>query len=74
MIRNGTYYLFDCMDGEIGDRLLTIEELTQAMTLSNVTYTEKDAKRIAMDYEATLYRYVILYGEVKERKMLYEAW
>lgn len=71
---NGTYFLFDCMDGQIGDRLLTLEELRQAMTWKNVTYTEKDAKRIAMDYEATLYRYKYVDGELKENEMLYEVW
>ena len=71
---NGTYYLFDCLDGVIGDRLLTLEELRQAMTWGNVTYTEKDAQRIAMDYEATLYRYKYIDGEVKESKMLYDPW
>ena len=71
---NGTYYLFDCLDGVIGDRLLTLEELRQAMTWENVTYTEKDVKRIAMDYEATLYRYKYIDGEVKESKMLYDPW
>lgn len=71
---NGTYYLFDCMDGVIGDQLLTLEELKEKMTWSNVTYTEKDAKRIAMDYEAILFRYEYLDGNVKERKMIYDAW
>ena len=46
----------------------------EAMTWENVTYTEKDAKRIAMDYEATLYRYKYIDGEVKESKMLYDPW
>lgn len=71
---NGTYYLFECMDGVIGNRLLTLEELRQAMTWENVTYTEKDAKRIAMDYEAILYRYEFIDGELKEIEMIYEAW
>lgn len=71
---NGTYYLFDCLDGVIGDRLLTLEELRQAMTWENVTYTEKDAKRIAIYYEATLYRYKYKGGEVKESKILYDPW
>ena len=71
---NGTYYLFDCLDGVIGDRLLTLEELRQAMTWENVTYTEKDAKRIATYYEATLYRCKHKDGEVKERKVLYDPW
>ena len=71
---NGKYYLFDCLDGVIGDRLLTLEELRQAMTWENVTYTEKDAKRIAAYYEATLYRYKYIDGEVKESKMLYDPW
>ena len=42
---NGTYYLFDCLDGVIGNRLLTLEELRQVMTWENVTYTEKDAEK-----------------------------
>ena len=71
---NGTYYLFDCLDGVIGDRLLTLEELRQAMTCENVTYTEKDAKRIAMYYEATLYKYKYIDGEVKKSKMLHDPW
>ena len=44
------------------------------MTWENVTYTEKDAKRIAMDYEAILYRYEYIDGEVKESKTLYDPW
>lgn len=54
---NGTYYLFDCL-------------IRQAMTREKVT--EKDAKRIAMDHKATLYRYEYKDGEVKEIKKLYD--
>lgn len=61
---NGTFYLFDCLDGIIGDRLLTLSEL---YALENGQrpgeYTEKEAVRLAQDYEATLYRYEYEDGE-----------
>lgn len=73
-MKNGIYYLFDCLDGIIGDRLLTLEELRDLMTRENVTYTEKDARRIAGDYEATLIRYEYKDGEVVNEKTLYDPW
>lgn len=72
---NGTFYLFDCLDGIIGDRLLTLSEL---YALENGQrpgeYTEKEAVRLAQDYEATLYRYEYEDGERVASATIYDPW
>lgn len=69
---DGVYYLFDCLDGLIGDKLLTLEELRGIMTNDPRPYTEKDAKEIAYNYEAELYRYTYKDGKEVECKKLVE--
>lgn len=69
---DGVYYLFDCLDGVIGDKLLTLEELRELMTRDPRPYTEKDAKEIACNYEAELYRYTYKDGKEVECKKLVE--
>lgn len=71
----GDYYFFDCLDGNIGDKLLTLKELKEIMTNEDVEFTEKKAIQIARDYEATLYKYTFNEdGEQINRVMLYESW
>lgn len=67
---NGVYYLFDCLDGDLGDKFLTLEELHDLMTKDPRPFTERDAIRIARNYEADLYRYTYVNGEKKEVKQL----
>lgn len=69
-VLNGVYYLFDCLDGSIGDELLTLEELSQRMNGGRQAYTEQDAKHIASDYEAELHRYTYKDGVEIEHKQL----
>ena len=71
---NGTYYYFDCLDGLLGDRYLTIEEVRELMTNEKINYTEEDLKQIATNYEATLFRYEYKDGEEISHKRLYDCW
>ena len=52
------YYFFDCLDGGLSDKYLTAQELAKYIGASE-PITEKQIKRIAANYEATLYRYEI---------------
>ena len=70
----GTFYLFDCLDGMIGDRLLTLSELFEIENRKPGEYTEKQAVRIAQNYEATLYRYEYENGERVASATLYDPW
>lgn len=72
-MKDGIYYLFDCLDGDLGDRLLTADQVREIMTFEPITYTEKDLKRIAADYEATLYRYEYKDGKEISSKVLYDC-
>jgi hypothetical protein len=69
---NGVYYFFECLDGVIGDRLITLEELRECLTTDPTPLTEKDAISIAKNYEADLYRYTYRDGEKVESKQLVE--
>ena len=71
---NGTYYLFDCLDGIIGDRLLTLSQLYELENRKPGEYTEQEAKRLAQNYEAVLYRYEYQGGEVVDSATLYDPW
>jgi len=53
------YYFFDCLDGVLSDRYLTARELAELMTGAADPLSEKEIKRIAANYEATLYRYTM---------------
>ena len=53
------YYFFDCLDGTLSDRYLTARELAELTGAASDTLTEKEIKRIARNYEATLYRYTL---------------
>ena len=54
------YYYFDCLDGLIGDNYFTFEEVEKLIKKKSSIegpITEKHIKRVAANYEATLYRY-----------------
>lgn len=51
---DGVYYLFDCLDGLIGDKLLTLEELRAIMTNDPRPYTEK-AYTAILDNDSVYY-------------------
>lgn len=69
----GTFYLFDCLDGMLGGRYWSLEELNEALKPSEPnTFTESTARRIAQNYEAELYRCTIEGGEVSESVCLYD--
>ena len=72
-VLNGTYYLLDCLDGIIGDKLLTPEGLHELMDGKRETYSEKEILSIARDYEESLYRYEYKKGREIESKCLYEC-
>jgi hypothetical protein len=63
---DGTYYLLDCLDGIIGDTLLTATELSNRLYGQDRGLTERDIKHIAADYEAELHRYIYRDGEEVE--------
>ena len=67
---NGVYYLFDCLDGDIGEELLTDNEISKRLYGQEKELTENDIKNIAADYEAELYRYIYEDGEEIEHKQL----
>ena len=52
------YYFFDCLDGVLSDRYLTAKDLAELAGAAD-PLTEKEIKRIAANYEATLYRYTM---------------
>lgn len=72
-MKDGIYYLFDCLDGIIGDRLLTAGQVRELMTGKPEPYSERELKRIAADYEATLYRYEYRNGEQISETVLYDC-
>ena len=51
------FYYLDCMDGIIGEKMLTAAELNKLETGGTGEMSEKDIKRLAANYEASLYRY-----------------
>lgn len=67
---NGTYYYFDCMDGIIGEALLTPQEISKRLYGQDRGLTETDIKRISADYEAELHRYTFTDGSITEHKQL----
>ena len=69
-IPDGIYYYFDCMDGRIGEELITAEELSKRLYGKNRNLTEEQIKHIAADYEAELHRYTYKDGEEVEHKQL----
>lgn len=69
-IPDGIYYYFDCMDGRIGEELITAEELSKRLYGKNRNLTEEQIKLIAADYEAELHRYTYKDGEETEHKQL----
>ena len=52
-------YFFDCLDAALSDKYWTAAELNKAMTGAAVPMPEKEIKKIAHNYEATLYRYIL---------------
>lgn len=67
---DGDYYYFDCLDGIIGDRLLTPQEISARLYGEVRELSEADIKGIAADYEAELYRYTYKDGEQTGKKKL----
>lgn len=70
-MKDGTFYYFDCLDGDLGDKYWTAAELAKE-NHKNKPYTEKQLKDIAMNYEALLMRYKFKNGEEVEAKKLYD--
>ena len=66
----GTYYYFDCLDGTIGEELLTPQEISKRLYGEDRQLTEADIKRISADYEAELHRYIFTPGQEPEHKRL----
>lgn len=67
---NGIYYLFDCLDGDIGEELLTANEISKRLYGQEKELIEKEIKNIAADYEAELHRYIYEDGEEVEHRQL----
>jgi len=66
------YYFFDCLDGVLSDRYLTARELAE-LTGAADPLSEKEIKRIAANYEATLYRYTMdADGNPKNEQCIYD--
>ena len=62
------------MDGMLGDGPLTADQVRERITGEKGTYTEKELKTIAADYEADLYRQEYRAGELVKETRLYNAW
>ena len=67
---DGTYYVFDCLDGEIGGEPMTAQEISRRLYGEARELTEGELKAIAADYEAELYRYQYKAGERIEAEKL----
>lgn len=52
-------YFFDCLDGVLSEKYWTAAELSKAEHGGSDPMPEKEIKRIAHNYEATLYRYIL---------------
>ena len=76
MSGNDTVYYFDCLDGSIGERYLSLEELKDGYYGAGYPHdlTEKDARAIARNLEAALYRCTVDGGEVTESTCIYDPW
>lgn len=61
-VLHGSYYLFDCLDGILGDGLKPVREFAG----------DQAAIRTAADCEATLIRYTYDHGREISSKVLYE--
>ena len=70
-MKDGTYYYFDCLDGGIGEKYWTAEELAAAMHKEK-PLSERQIKSLALNYEALLMRYKYKNGEEVEEKKLYD--
>lgn len=70
---NGIYYYFDCLDGLLGDKLLTPPEVAEILHGRPADLTEKDLIKVAANYEATLYRQEYKDGELINDKLLYDC-
>lgn len=51
------YYFFDCLDGQLGEKYLTSPDVAEIIKGKREELTERELKAIALNYEATLYRY-----------------
>lgn len=51
------YYFFDCLDGILGEKYLTPSDVAELQTGKREALPETELKKIARNYEATLYRY-----------------
>lgn len=72
---NGKYYFFDCMDGNIGDDLLTAGEVSTRLYGTDRGLTESDLKAIAADYEAELHLYEYMDGsELGHKQLTFLTW
>lgn len=71
---DNTLYYFDCLDGQVGERYMTLDELRETYHGANDSrqLTESDAVSIARNLEATLYRCTVEAGEVVDSVTLYD--
>lgn len=61
---NGNYYYFDCLDGMLSDRPLTVAEISRLETGKAEPMTVKQIRSLAANYEAELYR--VYYADGRE--------
>ena len=68
------FYLFDCLDGLIGDSYLTASDINRLITGAADPMPEKEIIKAAANYEATLYRYERTEsGEMINETILYDC-
>lgn len=61
-LKNGDYYYFDCLDGDLPSTPVTLE------------VDERYLVKLAANYEADLWRLTYKDNEVIDRKRIYNAW
>jgi len=71
-----TLYYLDCLDAQLGERYMTLDELRASYYGANDSreLTEKDAIAIAQNMEAILYRCEAEGGEIVESTPIYDPW
>lgn len=68
-----TLYYFDCLDGTVGERYWSLEELGALTNPQEpATFTERAARRMAHNLEAELYRCKVVGGEVVDSVCIYD--
>lgn len=73
-LKNGDYYYFDCLDGDLPSTPVTLEHVKKLVTYPDIKVDERYLVKLAANYEADLWRLTYKDNEVIDRKRIYNAW